>query len=86
MTLIVLLSFTVQRLEQAIQCSVSLPRKRSLGFVTCFQAVTRDEPFRTSVCEAKARWERTSPEERRIWKAKLFERGTKCREKKHVIS
>ena len=28
------------------------------------------------------RWEQTSPEGRRIWKAKLSERGTKCREEK----
>ena len=53
-------------LEQAIQCSVSLPRKRSKGFVTCSLAGKRDVPLRMSVWEANARWERTSFEERRI--------------------
>ena len=32
-----------------------------------------------------ARWERTSPEGRRIWKAKLSEQGTKCREEKAFL-
>ena len=31
------------------------------------------------------RWEQTSPEGRRIWKAKLSERGTKCREEKESL-
>ena len=33
-----------------------------------------------------ARWERTSPKGRRIWKAKLSERGTKCREERETLS
>ena len=32
-----------------------------------------------------ARWERTSPEGRRIWKAKLSEQGTKYREEKESL-
>ena len=33
-----------------------------------------------------ARWERTSPKGRRIWRARLSQRGTKCREERETLS
>ena len=49
-----------------------------------FQTVMRS-CYQPGKILCNAWWERTSPEARRIWKAKLSERGTKCQEEKETF-